>query len=182
MSTETSKYNLLTTCRWLALIPVKPIDPNQSIKEMSFNLTSFDLNPISLGSNPVAGLGYSIEFPNYVRDHDKTITFNYKLDSALSQYRFLYKWTELIASEDGAGLSEDIDSTNKTEFSQFAFPVRLLLLSEFLNPVLEVTFEDSWISQLGGISFNYQDSGASTITHSFTIKYSRFVLDDDPNY
>lgn len=174
MSLTYNNLNLLTSCRFLSYLPVQAIDPDMKSSNISFNLTSFDVNALSIASNDVGFLGFQVAMPAGVRDNDKTMTFNYLPDSSLSQYRFLYKWFSKIASEEGSGVGWD---PNKTNISSIMVPIRVVVLSEFKNNVVEFTFENSWICELGTLSFNYQDSEASPITHSFTFKYQRMTIE-----
>lgn len=166
--------NLLSSCRWLAYLPVQAIDSTMKSSNISFNLTSFDVNALSIASNDVGYLGYQVAVPAGVRDNDKTMTFNYMPDSSLSQYRFLYKWFSKIVSPDGSGAGWDSDTSS---VASVMVPVRVVILSEFKNQVVELTFENSWISELGTLSFNYQDPEAAPITHNFTIKYERMSIE-----
>ena len=149
-------------------MPVTPIDPSTKASELAFNLTEFDLNPVTIASNDVSMMGYNVEFPAFVRTQDKTITFNYLLDSELTQYRFLYKWISKIAVEEGSGHSPNAIST-----ADYMVPIRVSILSEFKNRPFEFVFENSWISELGPLAFAYQEPEASPVRHSFTIKYSQ---------
>ena len=163
--------NLLTSVRWLAYLPVQTIDPDLKSSQISFNLTDFDVSPVSIASNAVYYGGYTVDMPAYVRTQDKTITFNYMPDSSLSQYRFLYNWISKITVEEGSGYAEGATPAN------FMVPIRVAVLSEFKNMPMEFVFENSWISDLGPLSFSYQDPESRPIKHSFSVKYAQLTFD-----
>lgn len=170
------QLNLLTETRWLVFIPFTSINKDESISTMGMNLYDFTINSLGMAYNSVAALGYAIDMPANVRNQDKTITFNYLMDSALKQYKFLYDWYSKIAVEEGSGLSPN------TLYKDFAVPIRVLILSEFKTPILEITYEDSWISNLGEINFNYQTTDSNPIKSNFTIKYTKAVYNWEPKY
>lgn len=167
--------NLLTSPRWLALLPYKSIDLTSSLDTISFNLTSFAVSELTIASNPTSFMGYGVDMPAYARNQDKTVTFSYIMDSSMLQYKYLYTWFSKIAVEDGAGLASG------TTWPQIAVPMRVFILSEFKKPVMEITYENSWIYSIGRLEMNYQDANASVVTHSFGIKYSKISFNMEPS-
>jgi hypothetical protein len=145
-------------------LPTQKIDPSISSSEICLNLTKFNVNPITLGSAEFWAKGYNIEVPSYTRTDNKTNMFEYAMDSNLSQYIFLYKWLEKIVPY-YSGSNPDV-----ANLGEILINIRVWILSEFKKPVLEVVFEDCWLSELGGLNFDYQGQD-EVIKSSFTIKY-----------
>lgn len=170
------QINLLNETRWLIFIPITAIDRNENSRTIGFNLTDFTIGSLSIAYNSVAALGYNVEMPANVRNQDKTATFNYLMDSNFKQYAFLYKWYSKIAIEQGSGLQED------TLYKDFAVPIRVLILSEFKNPVVEITYTDSWIFNIGELNLNYQTNDNNPIKNNFSIKYTNIEFNWDPKY
>jgi hypothetical protein len=168
--------NLLTSPRWLALLPYKSIDKTSSIDTIAFNLTSFSLSELTIASNQTGYLAYTVDVPAYVRNQDKSITFSYLMDSSMIQYKYLYDWFSKIAVEEGSGLKPG------TKWEEFAVPFRVFILSEFKKPVMEILYENSWIYSIGRIEMSYQDSNAPIISHSFGIKYSKISFNMEPTF
>jgi hypothetical protein len=168
--------NLLTSPRWLAMMPYKGIDKTATQDTIAFNLTTFSLSELSIASNQTGFMGYQVDMPANVRNQDKTVTFNYLMDSKMLQYKFLYQWFSKIAVEDGSGLSPGM------QWQDYAFPIRVFILSEFKNPVMMVTYENSWICTLGRIEMTYSDGGAPIIMHNFSVKYSKISFDMNPTF
>lgn len=169
-------YNYMTTNRWIALLPFQTIDPNYTVKNTAFNLTSFEMPEILLGSTDVPALGYTFPFPNYTIQTNKEMTFYYMLSSDCHQYTLLWQWATKIVVEDGAGapgtFTRKCDGTGA--FNQFMLPITVLMLSEFKHPALQIIYHNCWIKSVGPISFDYQDPDATAIKHSFTVTYSHF--------
>lgn len=176
MSQTPSNFNLLTTTRWLCAMPIQAIDINAKSNTIAFNLTSFDLNGLTIAYDSSSFMGYSIDFPSFALNADKTMTFNYIPDSTLSQYTFLYKWFSNFANPEGSGRTPDIPLPN------LMVPIRVFPLTEFKNPPIVFIFENSWIQALGNLSFDYQDAAASPVRHNFTIKYSKMTIENEPKY
>lgn len=176
---ETSKYNLLTDHRWIAFLPTQAINPNYGSTSLSFNLVDFVLEPLTLAMNKIAVHGYEIPSPASVRNGTKEISFTYLPDSALSQYKFLYQWYSLIAVEDGSGLAETVKS-NQGINSIFA-DIGIILLTEFKNPVIEITYHDAVLTKIGGINFSYQNN-AAPIRHTFTVEYTKISFNMEPTF
>ncbi|MEI6422045.1 MAG: hypothetical protein WCP55_07485 [Lentisphaerota bacterium] len=178
-----SNLNLLTTPRWIATIPYVVADPNIKTDNYSFNLCEFELNENTTADANVSYLGYQFPVPVPVRNVNKTMTFNYLVDSALSQYAFLYKWFSNIVVEDGAGFTpRTSDQTPQPTniYEGLMTTIRVIILTEFNNPVLELIYTDAWLMGLGKLSFSYQDPSAPVIKSSFTIKYGNLEFDWKP--
>ena len=173
MALQTSNYNLLTQPRWIAILPIQSIDSTYRSSNIAFNLTGFNLAPLSIAMNDAGYMGYQVPVPTNVRDGDKTMTFNYMPDSALSQYNFLYKWFSMASVEDGSGIGVE---NHRDLFTT----IRVLLLSEFKNFTSEIIFEGCFLKEIGQLSFDYQNADASPVTHNFTVKYQQIKFDFAP--
>ena len=170
---ETTNLNLATTVRWLAIIPFQSIDKSLNSKNTAFNLTSYNLPEIAVGSNEVTQYGYSVEVPNYVRSHTKEVTFEYLISSDWHQYKVLHHWFNKIVSEDGSGTGES------ENLGEMVLPIRLLMLSEFKHPIFEIIYHNCWIKSFDAVSLDYQDDGAANIKHDFLVSYSHYTFNDD---
>jgi len=169
-----NRLNLMTETRFLGMIPTKVVDKNLSSKDIFFNLVDYTIGPVELAVVNADFLGYTVELPApYVRSSNKTVTFNYVLDSNLKQFIFLYKWISKIVVEEGSGLDPSINN-----LSEITAPVRVLILSEFKVPVLEIIYEDSYVQKLGEVVFSYKGN-ADVVSSSFTLKYSRMTFNTD---
>lgn len=167
ISSISSRLNLLTETRFLVIMPTKNIMPDYSSESIMFNFTDFVIGPVELASANADYAGYSIEVPSpFVRSSNKTETFNYIMDSNLTQYIFLSNWIDkIVSAETGTG------SISTVTMNDYMLPIRVLILSEFKTPVLEITYNDAWVQMLGPVNFSYQGN-ANVVKSSFSIKYS----------
>lgn len=169
---NTTNLNMATNVRWIATLPMQALDPSLNSRNTAFNLTSYSVPTLSVGTTSVSQYGYEVEIPTHVRNQDKTITFEYLLSSDWHQWKILSNWLDKIVNEDGTG-------TTSPNMASYILPIRVLLLSEFKHPIFEIIYHDCWIKDMGGISLDYQDDSASVIKHNFTVAYSHFELNDD---
>ncbi len=171
MSEENDNYDLdvglFTSPKWICEIPWHHINPELKADNMFFNLTSYNLPELTMGSTEIGHMGYNIEIPTAVRDADKTLTFEYLIGADLKQYLFLYDWFSLIADESGAG------SNVGGLLSKITVPITVTLLSEFKKPLMAIKYHDCWLHTLGSFQLDYQDD-AEVVKHDFSIKYSKY--------
>jgi hypothetical protein len=163
--------NLATNTRWMAVIPFYQIDDSFKTGDVAFNLATFSLPEMSIGSTTVGYHGYEVEIPNFVRSGDKTVTFDYLMSSDWHQYLLLWQWANKIAKAPGSGTEEGVKN-----LGDISVPIRFYALSEFRKPIFEIVYNNCWIKDFGGISVDYQDSESSVILHSFTCAYTDFEL------
>lgn len=169
-----TNINMATSTRWMALINWQYIDPTYTTKNVAFNLTSFSLPEVALGSVEVNNFGYPIEFPNYTISTNKILTFEYMLSSDFHQYKMLWNWANKITISDGSGAPGNYNG-------EFRLPIRFIALTEFKKPIFEIQYKDCWVKEIGPISFDYQDGDAMNIKHSFTCAYSNFEFINPQN-
>ncbi|HPM74234.1 MAG TPA: hypothetical protein PLA71_00765 [Saccharofermentans sp.] len=163
--------NLAVNNKFIVTIPVDKLFPGVYTKNnFTFNLFSFELPEIELGSEEVQFHGSPLDIPNGTRRYTKEINFSYILSSDWNQYGFLYRWSLMFANEYGSGAEE-------TVLEKKTVPVRFVVLSEFKNPIFEVVYYDAWLKRLGGISMTYQDD-APVVVHTFSLKYTYFKVND----
>ena len=177
--TTPSNLNLLTTPRWIATIPYEVVDPTIKTDNFSFNLCEFEVNENTVAEANVAFMGYQIPVPVAVRTMNKTMTFSYLVDSALTQYKFLYQWFSKIAVEDGSGFEPRGNTPQPNIYDGLTTTIRVRIISEFKNPVLDIVYEGAWLQALGKLSFSYQDANAAVIKSDFTIKFEQVTFDWD---
>ena len=58
----------------------------------------------------------------------------------------------------------------------YAVPIRVMMLSEFLNPVAEIVFENAWIKAMGAIELDYQSPDDEPVKNNFTVAYNLMTV------
>lgn len=170
MTYPPESYNLATGTKWYMYFPLHTILEDVRSEDAALNLYNFTLPEISSVelTFPINGIEYPI--PGHTRSEDKTITFNYLLSSNWYQYFLLYEWFNLIAQECG-GVGTPVSSPN-----EYLLDVTVMVISEYKNPLFQITYHNAWIKSLASVDFNYQDED-EVISHSFDIAYSHFTFE-----
>ena len=158
-----TNLNLMTPLRWIAYMPTQTIDPTYKSTQISFNLTGANIPAKGVFANDVSIYGYSFAVPGNARQIDTHLSLTYMLDSSMSQYTFLNKWLNMSASDIGQG------RTGAPK--DFMVPFKIMILSEFKNEVAEFTFNGAWLKEIGPLTFDYQDSGATPMKHGFMLQF-----------
>ena len=173
LTQKTSELNMAVQNKWIATIPLQMIFKDLPKKRICLNLTSFNLPEFSVGTADVSFQGVTMQVPNFIRSQSKEISFEYLISSDYYQYRLLHKWLGTIVQQIGAG------SNSTTGMAGYVLPVRVYLLSEFKNPVLEVVYNNCWIKSFGPLNLDSQNPSAPVIKHMFTLAYTDFSINDD---
>jgi hypothetical protein len=167
---STANYNLLTQTRWVALIPAKLIDETADDFNIAMNLTNCNLPPMIQAHNKVSFNGFEVPVPASVDKTPKVMKFNYLLDSTLSQYKFLRKWKLKQTNDVGAGTDNKL--------SDMTIPIRVVLLTEFKNPVVEFVFNNCTLSSVDGLPLRFNTNTDDPLTHGFTVEYSKLTIEE----
>ncbi len=159
-------YNLSAGNRWILSIPIKAIDPELSVDNFIFNLTSVDIPDREIVSADFPIRGRPIPVPTGVRADAQIVTARYMLSSDWHQYSLLNKWYEMYANDNHGVEGQTLD-------------IALYLLTEFKQPIFYINFKNCWLHNLGGFTMNYQD-GFNQLEGSFSFKYALMDLDNLP--
>jgi hypothetical protein len=151
------------------MLPWNKIDPTLTEGQMCLNLTNFTTPDLSIAQNEISFRGHAVPVPGKVRDEDRTLTFNYMLSHDWFQYGLLYKWFNIISTEDGAsGTNDDRD---------YRLDLTVLQISEFKQPIFAMKFVGAYISRISSIDLDYQTAGEN-IQHSFDVKYAYYTFEN----
>lgn len=178
---NTDSQNLATQSRWMAILPVNQIFPSER-KSLSLNLTKFTLPEVTIGSNEVRYQGSFMEVPSRIIDPaSKTLEFTYLVSSDFYQYKMLHKWAQFIAYNANQPAPPDVKDRAENLLN-YAFPVTIILLSEYKKPLISIRYNNCWIKNFGPLSMDYQANDEPVI-HTFAMSYSNFEFIDvlDPS-
>ena len=171
-------YNMATGTKWYMYFPLHTIVPNLNSDEVSLNLYNFSLPEISSAEVEFTVGGTTFPLPGHIRNESKELTFNYLLSSNWHQYLLLYKWFSMIATSCGTiGINEDGIANTPDSYT---LDLTVMVVSEYKNPLFQITYHNSWIKSLAEVDFNYQDED-EVISHSFTVAYSHYTFEDLSN-
>lgn len=110
----------------------------------------------------------------YNSSHNKApyppVTVNFTIDNEYSNYWVIYKWLDLLHSQN-EGIFDESDIITNDNFKDYQTDMTIYGLDEFNNERIKFTYTKAFPSDLGGINYNYRESGE--IESSFTFVYSQ---------
>lgn len=110
----------------------------------------------------------------YNSSHNKQpyppVTVNFAIDNEYSNYWVIYKWLDLLHSQN-EGIFDESNIISDDRFAEYQTDLTVYGLDEFNQERIKFTYTKSFPTDLGGITFNYRDSGE--IESSFTFVYSQ---------
>ena len=165
----TDPLNFMTDNRWIAIIPTRFTSQNPQLQEeICLNLQEFTIPGFGISTDKTHKRGYDVNVPTNAMEIAKELTFTYILDSALTQYKWLYGWFLQTT------LSQC--NTTKPNLAEVVVPIQVKLISEYKNVVLEIVFENCFLKNISDLRLNYTGNN-EPLKHSFTIMFSemRFV-------
>lgn len=177
MDTHNTSY--ATGNKWIADLPLSTV--SSALTDSSLNLVSFSIPDVELTSSDFAYMGDTVQIPTgIVNPTDKEITFNYLISGDFTQYVNLWKWVSLMST-----INPPIDVTENqsgivagmSSYARYSIPIRVYLMNEFKKQVLSIKYENSWISKFSSLELDYNQDQIA-INHSFTLKYSRFFIEE----
>ena len=171
----TAMYGLNTNYahsnRWVAYFPIQNV-LGKEYNNIELNLTRFSIPQIEMGSTETQFKGYTYILPTKVMDpSNHKINFEYIVDEKWANYRSLYTWMSGIE-----GNINLVDSTAQfTNISNnYLLDVRVWLIDNFKNRILDLKFESTFISMFGDIAL--ESGNTEEIIHSFELTYQKYEI------
>lgn len=110
----------------------------------------------------------------YNSSHNKLpyppVTVNFTIDNEYTNYWVIYKWLNLLHGQID-GIYDETNIVESDTFNEYQTDLTIFGLDEFDNPIIKFNYTKSFPTELGGINFNYRESGE--IESSFTFVYSQ---------
>lgn len=151
-------------------------DPDTLIyKVYGLNIPAIKVPPIKTKTG-----GYTFKLSSHARDDYESAKVNFVVDSGFQNYHFLYKWLDVLAGEDGGNFDAKNLGGNKMGLNAYSTDITLFGLDEYDRMVAEFKYSGAFITDLGGIEYNYQTE--KEIQSTFTFEYSFFKMEliDEP--
>lgn len=110
----------------------------------------------------------------YNSSHNKSpyppVTVNFAIDNEYSNYWVIYKWLDLLHSQK-EGIFDEANLIDDNIFTDYQTDLTVYGLDEFDNEKIQFVYTKAFPTDLGGITYNYRESGE--IESSFTFVYSQ---------
>ena len=165
--------NLAAANSWIGYFPLES-NLGKNYNNLELHLTRFSLPQMEMGSTTVSYKGYQKTIPTKVMNAEtKELTLEYIVDEKWTNYKCLFKWMSAIYGTLNPSINiNDINGINPSDY----VPLRIYLLDNFKNKVIQFYFENCWIKFFNDIALEANNS--SEIHHSFTIVYDRYSIEE----
>ena len=98
------------------------------------------------------------------------VTVNFTIDNQYNNYWVIYKWLNLLHDEK-SGTYNNSNITEDERFTSYQTDLTIYGIDEFNNEKIKFIYTKAFPTDIGGITYNYRDSGE--IESSFTFVYSQ---------
>jgi hypothetical protein len=98
------------------------------------------------------------------------VTVNFTIDNMYNNYWVIYKWLDLLHNEYSGTFDKD-NIIQDDKFKDYQTDLTIYGLDEYNNERIKFTYTKAFPTDLGGINYNYRESGE--IESSFTFVYSQ---------
>ena len=125
--------------------------------------------------------GQSVNFSSHSRPNYPPLTVNFVVDNEYKNYYVIWKWLALLndprLSEYTGTSSKNHTSKNQLAMgmvNEYQTNLSILALNEFNVPVTEFIYYNAFVTNLGGITYNYREGEMIESTVEF--QYSQLDL------
>lgn len=168
--------NLTNSSAWFCYFPLEQI-LGKKYNGLQLHLKRFSLPQMEMSSMEVAYKGYKKQIPSKVMNPEtKELTLSYYVDEKWLNYKALYLW--MTATEG------NINNVVKNETIQpitpdIYLPLRIYLLDNYKNKVIQFLFSNCWIKTFNDIALEQSNPGE--VEGSFTCVYDEYTIEDIEN-
>ena len=157
---------------WYAYLPIENV-LGKRYRNLNLHLTRFSLPQMQMQSTSISHRGVTVKIPTKVfNPEDKTLTLEYIVDDKWENYRSLIAWMSGITGTINKPAENENNGISPSDY----VALRIYLLDNFKQRVIEFVFEDCWIETFNDIALEQNNPGE--ITHSFSFCYSKYYIQD----
>ena len=186
-ATQQSVFNKSSEDKFLIVLTLPPI--MKSIDTPKRNGVSVDLDtlqfsvegsiiPTSTISNvTIPFAGQNLEVTSYARSPWQKNRVRFTVDNRFNNYWILWKWLNIL--NDSKLSLYNVDKLPDTGIPKtlhnYQTDISIFALDEYNNKTVEFKYHKAFITELGGIEYDYQKE--SQIKSSFEFAFSQFYMD-----
>ena len=187
-STPQSVLNKVSVDKFLLVLNLPPIlktidnrstrDKNKvNLDSIQFSVEGSIVPEISIPNITIPFAGQNLEVTSYSRDAYQKNTVNFTIDNRFNNYWILWKWLNILNDSKISLFNQDDlpDPSVIASLHNYQTDMSIFSLDEYHNKVMEFKYHKSFITKLGGIQYQYQQS--NQITSSFEFAYSQLHLE-----
>lgn len=141
---------------------------------MQFSIYGVVVPTITVPALEIRYAGNTLYNSTHSKNSYPPVTINFTIDNEYNNYWVLYKWINLLHDE-YEGVFDADNLIDNDIFKDYQTDITVYGLDEFNNNRIKFNYTKAFPTDLGGISFNYRESGE--IESSFTFVYSQLHAD-----
>ncbi len=144
-----------------------------SIDPLQLSVYGTVVPPIAVPAIPMPYAGQTVHISSHTRPPYEPLTVNFIIDNKFHSYWILWQWLQLLNSaRDSIYTGTQIDQNSMLEYQT---NMTIFGMQEYNKKSIEFTYTSCFITNLGGIEYNYQ-SGESVINSSATFYFSQLYM------
>ena len=178
--TEQSILNRPSTDKFLLVLNMPEVLRHKIFENNKLNLTPLQISvygsvvpTIQVPAIQVPFGGQTYNVSSHTRPNYQPLTVNFVVDNTFYNYWYLWKWLSILNTpreSNYAGNSRSIKG--KDDLVEYQTNVSVFGLNEYNKPTIEFIYYYSFITNLGGINYNYRENNMMEST--FELQYSQF--------
>lgn len=133
---------------------------------IKFSIISANIPEVTAKAEDLKYASHTFPIATHVRDPYSPLTIEFKIDNQYANYSTLYEWLNLILNEKEGYF--DAEKLAKVKYSP-AYQTTLSVVStdEYNEPLIQWIFTHAFITNLGSLNLNYQNSEELTCSAQF---------------
>lgn len=142
---------------------------------LMYKLYGVNLPPVKVPSIKTQSGGYTVKLSSHVKTEYEPVKVNFVIDSGYQNYHFIYKWLDVLAGDDSGNFDDkNLLPNGKGRLKEYSTAMTVFALDEYDRAVAEFIFQGAFVTDLGGIEYNYQTE--KEIQSTFTFEYTFFKM------
>lgn len=146
-----------------------------NLDKLQFSVEGSIVPEVAIASHSVPFSGQNLAVTSYARDAYQKNRVKFTIDNRFNNYWVLWKWLDLLNNAQKGGYNQGGISDVKTaqglrNIESYQTDITVYALDEFNKRIAEFKYHKAFITQLGGIDYNYQSSNqiASYFEYDFS--------------
>jgi hypothetical protein len=151
-----------------------------NLDKLQFSVEGSIVPEITVMSQNVPYGGQNLAVTSYARDPYQKNRVRFTVDNRFNNYWVLWKWLNLLNDARKSGYNQEGIADVKTpqglrNIESYQTDISVYALDEFNKRIAEFKYHKAFITQLGGIDYNYQSS--NQISSYFEYDFSQLTVE-----
>jgi len=187
-ATQQSVLNRVSKDRFLLVLNLPQVLKQQSVNNELIKLDPLQISifgtivpPAVVPGNEVRFAGQSYNVSSYARPNYTPLTVNFVIDNKFRNYWILWKWLTIL-NDPRESIYTGTDSKQETykdrlqsgNLLEYQTNFSVLGLNEYNQQIVEFIYYNGFITNLGGITYDYNDTEIIKSTAEF--QFSQFDI------